>query len=130
MNGKKIIFELCHWTYYIKLHDGYKYMLWYRYNAENCIMRRFINYEGKVRPITDLSSDPCARLGWVVNATPQPLYLWARVPVPILQEVGWASGPVWTGTENFPHLRSNPEPSSCSESLHRLSYPVVINLYS
>ena len=39
--------------------------------------------------------------GWMVNVTPQPLYLQERDPVPIVQEVGWASGPVWTGAENF-----------------------------
>ena len=25
----------------------------------------------------------------------------AKDPVPILQEAGWASGPVWTGAENL-----------------------------
>ena len=33
-----------------------------------------------------------ARCGWVVNATPRPLYPWERDPVPIVQEVGWAPG--------------------------------------
>jgi hypothetical protein len=34
-------------------------------------------------------------------------------PVPILQEAGWASGPVWTGTENlaFTGIRSLDRPS-------------------
>jgi hypothetical protein len=38
----------------------------------------------------------------VVNATPRPLYPRERDPVPILQEAGWALGPVWTGAENPP----------------------------
>ena len=38
-------------------------------------------------------------MGWVVNATPRPLYT-GKDPVPIVQEAGWASGPVWTGAEN------------------------------
>jgi hypothetical protein len=28
------------------------------------------------------------------------LYPWEGDPVPIVQEAGWAPGPVWTGTEN------------------------------
>ena len=38
---------------------------------------------------------------WVVNATPRPLNPWERDPVPIVQEVVWSSGPVWTGAENL-----------------------------
>ena len=33
-------------------------------------------------------------MGWVVNATPRPLYPWERNPVPIVLEAGWAPGPV------------------------------------
>ena len=46
-------------------------------------------------------------------------------PVPIVQEAGWAPGPVWTGEGNLvPHtgIRS-PDRQSRSESLYRLSYP-------
>ena len=39
-------------------------------------------------------------MGWVVKATPRPLYLRERDPVPTVQEDGWAPGPVWTGAEN------------------------------
>jgi len=39
-------------------------------------------------------------MGWVVNATTRPLYPRERDPVPIVQEAGWAPGPVWTGAEN------------------------------
>ena len=36
-----------------------------------------------------------------------------RDPVPILQETGWAAGPVCTGAENLPsHRDSIPGPSS------------------
>jgi hypothetical protein len=38
---------------------------------------------------------------WVVNATPWPFNPRERDPVPILHEVGWAPGPVWTGTGNL-----------------------------
>ena len=34
-------------------------------------------------------------------------------PVPIVQEAGWATGPVWAGEENLvPHRDSIPGPSS------------------
>jgi hypothetical protein len=32
--------------------------------------------------------------GWLVNATPRQLYLQERDPVPMVQVVGWAPGPV------------------------------------
>jgi len=38
-----------------------------------------------------------------------------KEPVPIVQEAGWAPGPVWTGAENLaPHGDSIPGPSSDS----------------
>jgi hypothetical protein len=43
-------------------------------------------------------------MGCVVNATARPLYLRERDPVHILQEAGWAPGPVWTGAENLAPL--------------------------
>jgi len=45
-------------------------------------------------------------------------------PVPIVQEAGWAPGPVWTGAENLaPTGFRSPDRPARSESLHRLSYP-------
>ena len=38
-------------------------------------------------------------MGWVVNATPRPLYPREDDPVPIVYEAGWTPGPVWTGAE-------------------------------
>ena len=36
-----------------------------------------------------------------------------KTSVPIVQEAGWAPGPVWTGAENLaPHRDSIPGPSS------------------
>ena len=35
-------------------------------------------------------------MGWIFNATPQPLYLWQRDPVPTVQEAGWTLRPVWS----------------------------------
>ena len=47
-----------------------------------------------------------------------------KTPVPIVQEAGWAPGPVWTGAEKLAptEIRSPDRPAS-SESLYRLSYP-------
>ena len=44
--------------------------------------------------------------------------------VPILQEAGWAPGPVSTGAENLAHtgIRSPDRPAR-TESLYRLNYP-------
>jgi hypothetical protein len=61
-------------------------------------------------------------MGWVVNATPLPLYPSQRRGTHCLG--GWVEpGPVWTGTENiaFAGIRSSDLPAH-SESLHRLSY--------
>jgi hypothetical protein len=52
---------------------------------------------GIVLPILD----PGARGGWVVSATPRPFYRRERDAVLVVQEAGWASGPVWIGRENL-----------------------------
>ena len=45
-------------------------------------------------------------------------------PVSIVQEVGWAPGPVWTDAENLapPTGIRSPDLPARSESLYRLSY--------
>ena len=42
-----------------------------------------------------------ARRGWGVSVTPWPLFTPGKDSVPIVQEAGWAPGPVWTGAENL-----------------------------
>jgi len=37
----------------------------------------------------------------MTNGTPRPLFTPGKDPVPIVQEAGWAPGPVWTGAENL-----------------------------
>ena len=45
-------------------------------------------------------------------------------PVPIVQEVGWSTGPVWTGAENLAPIGiRSPDRPVHSHSLYRLSYP-------
>jgi len=41
------------------------------------------------------------RRGWGVSVTPRQHLTPGKDPVPIVQEAGWASGPVWTCAENL-----------------------------
>jgi hypothetical protein len=64
---------------------------------------------------------------------PRPLFTPGKDPVPIVQEVGWAPGPVWIGEENLAStaIRSPSRPAR-SQSLYRLSYtahPSYSNLF-
>jgi hypothetical protein len=54
-------------------------------------------------------------------ARPARLYP-GKDPIPIVQEAGWAPGPVWTGRKSLPHLDSIPDRPARSQSLYRLSY--------
>jgi hypothetical protein len=56
--------------------------------------------EGEYRYSSTLSLTSTL-MRWTVNDTPRPLYPRERNPVPIVQEAGWTSGPVWTGAENL-----------------------------
>ena len=68
--------------------------------------------------------DHGTRRGWGVSFTPRPLFNPGKDPVPIVQEVGWAPGPVWTGAENLaPTGIRSPDRPARSQSLYRLSYP-------
>ena len=47
-------------------------------------------------------------------------------PVPIIQEAGWAPGPLWTGAENLaPTGIRSPDSPARSESVYRLRYPTL-----
>ena len=52
---------------------------------------------GIVLPFHDYGT----RRGWGVSVMPWPLFTPGKKPVPIVQEAGWAPGPVWTGAENL-----------------------------
>jgi len=50
--------------------------------------------------------------------------------VPIVQEAGWAPGPVRTGGKSHPHRDSIRDRPARSQSLYRLSYPAhYSNMY-
>jgi len=59
---------------------------------------------------------------WIVNATPWPLYTRETGRVPIVQEAGWAPGPVWTGVRKRKFLAHalvrTPNRPARSESLY------------
>jgi hypothetical protein len=50
----------------------------------------------------------------VVSSTPRPYFTPGKDLVPIVQEGGWAPGPVWTGAENLVRIGIIPGPSSPS----------------
>jgi len=74
------------------------------------------------RGIAVLFHDRGTRRGWVVSRTPRPHFTPGKDPVPILQETGWAPGPVWKGEKSRPHRDSIPDRPARSQSLYRLSY--------
>jgi hypothetical protein len=79
---------------------------------------------GGSRGIALLIHDHGTRRGWEVSITPRPLFTPGKDPVPIVQEAGWAPGPVWTGAENLaPTGIRSPDRSTRSQSLYRLRYP-------
>jgi len=78
------------------------------------------------RGIALLFLDRDTRRGWVVSSTPRPHFTPVKDPVPILQEAGWAPGPVWTGGKSLPHQDSIPNRPASSQSLYQLSYPATL----
>jgi len=61
------------------------------------------------RVIAVLFHDRGTRREWVVSSTLRPHFTPGKDPVPILQEAGWARGPVWTGGKSRPHRNSIPD---------------------
>ena len=92
---------------------------WYRYRP--CVAQRV------GRGIDLLFHDRGTRRGSVVSSTPRPHFTPRKDPVPILQAVGWAPLPVWTGGKSRPHRDSILGRPAHSQSLYRLSYPVHNN---
>ena len=71
------------------------------------------------RGIALLFHDRGTRRVWEVSVTLRPLFTPGKDPVPIVQEAGWAPGPVWTGAENLaPNgIRSPDRPASSSVAI-------------
>jgi hypothetical protein len=64
------------------------------------------------------------RRWWGVSVTLRPLFTLGKDTAPIVQEVGWAPGPFWTGAENLASTGIRcPDRPARSQSLYRLRYP-------
>ena len=74
------------------------------------------------RGIALLFHDRGTRREWVVSSTPRPHYTPGKDPVPIVQEAGWAPGPVWMGGKFRPHRDEIPDRPARSQMLYQLSY--------
>ena len=59
------------------------------------------------RGIALLFHDRGTRRGWAVSSTPRPHFSPGKDPAPILQEAGWAPGPVWTDGKSRPPPRDS-----------------------
>ena len=55
----------------------------------------------------------------MVSSTHRPHFTPGKDPVPILQEAGWAPGPVWTGGKSRPHRDSIPNRPAHSQSQYQ-----------
>ena len=102
-----------------------------RYNIKRMVKVKWSRYRLGVaqrvgRGIALLFHDRGTRRGWVVSSTPRPHFTPGKDTVPILQEAGWAPGPVWTGGKSHPHRDSIPDRPARIQSLYRLSYPAHI----
>jgi len=82
------------------------------------------------RVITLLFHDRGTRRGWVVSNTPRPLFTPRKDPVPILQETGWATRPVWKGGKSRPHrIRSRAVQPLVSRYIEWSSRPTHTHTY-
>ena len=81
------------------------------------------------RGIALLFHDRGTRRGLVVSSTRRPQITPGKYPVPILQEAGWAPGPVWTGGKSRPTGIQSPDRSPRSQSLYRLSHQAHNSFY-
>jgi hypothetical protein len=95
----------------------------------------WVNNFSKVHPCTGRTAhrrnrgtallfyDHDTKSGSEVSITLRSLFTSVKEPVPIVQEAGWATGPVWTGAENLDLTEIRyPDPPARSQSLYRLRY--------
>jgi hypothetical protein len=69
----------------------------------------FYRPRGRVGYSPTLFLDHGTRRGWGVSVIPRPLSTSGEEPVPIVQETGWAPGPVWTGAKNLTPTGFDPQ---------------------
>ena len=62
----------------------------------------------------------------MVSSTPRPHFTPGKDPVPIVQEGGWATGPVWTGAENLAPTRiRSPDHPARSQSVPKCTVLII-----
>jgi len=84
----------------------------------------------KVGRGTDLLfHDRGTRRDWVVSSMLQLHFTPWKDPVPIVQEAGWAPGPVWMGGKSRPNRDSILDHPARSQSLYQLSYPIPLYIW-
>ena len=93
----------------------------YKVKTVKCSLYRPSVAQSMGRVIALLFHDRGTRRWWVVNSTPRLHFTPGKNTVPIVQEAGWAPGPVWTGRKSRPH--QDPNRPARSQSLCRLTYP-------
>ena len=105
------------WSYHVGDHNTIKVkkVKWSRYRA---VVAQRVG-----RGIALHFHDRGTRRWWVVSSAPRPHFTPGKDLVPIVQEVGWAPGPVCMGGKSRPHQDSIPDRPARSQSLYRLSYP-------
>jgi len=60
---------------------------------------------------------------------PQPFYPQERDQVPIVQEAGWAPGPIWKGMENLATIGMwSPDCPACNELLYQPPHSGVLKV--
>ena len=64
----------------------------------------------------------------MVSSTPRPHFTTGKDPVPILQEAGWAPGPVWTGGNSLPRRDSIPDRPARSQALYLIIIIIIIGI--
>jgi len=64
------------------------------------------------------------RKGWVAGTMPWLLISYERDAILIVQETGWALGPIWMGPENLTTTRvRTPDRPARGDSLYKVHYP-------
>jgi hypothetical protein len=67
--------------------------------------------------------DHGTRKVWGLSVMPRPLFTPGKDPVPIVQEAGWATWPIWRSADKRVPARSrSPDRPARSQSLYRLRY--------
>ena len=65
--------------------------------VRHCTGTEVLYRHRRSRDIALLFLDHGTRRGGRVSSTPRPLFTPGKDPVPIVEEVGWVPGPIWTG---------------------------------